>query len=179
MNPCPCGYYGDPVRECRCSWVPVQALSKETQWPVARSHRHPCGSSPSRIRQAGGEAVRGHIGGDPGAGHPGERTTTARLANSGAMTNADMGARELEQFVELDTMVNTVWIRNAVTRLVCHRVPITASETSRTNTMSMRSGGCTHIWPKPCNIAETDCDVIDACPSQEWIGCRFGVVDTA
>src|SRR6188508_1952122 len=34
MNPCPCGYYGDPKRECRCSPVQVQRYRQRISGPL-------------------------------------------------------------------------------------------------------------------------------------------------
>jgi len=34
MNPCPCGYYGDPVKECRCSAGDVTRYSKRISGPL-------------------------------------------------------------------------------------------------------------------------------------------------
>lgn len=34
MNPCPCGYYGDPVRECLCSTSHVVAYQKRLSGPL-------------------------------------------------------------------------------------------------------------------------------------------------
>jgi magnesium chelatase family protein len=34
MNPCPCGYYGDPVKECRCSSADVTRYQKRISGPL-------------------------------------------------------------------------------------------------------------------------------------------------
>ncbi|MFC1925106.1 YifB family Mg chelatase-like AAA ATPase [Chloroflexota bacterium] len=34
MNPCPCGYYGDPVKECRCSSADVTRYHKRISGPL-------------------------------------------------------------------------------------------------------------------------------------------------
>ncbi len=34
MNPCPCGYYGDPVRECRCGSAEVTRYQKRISGPL-------------------------------------------------------------------------------------------------------------------------------------------------
>ncbi|MFC5049163.1 YifB family Mg chelatase-like AAA ATPase [Rubritalea spongiae] len=34
LNPCPCGYYGDPKRECRCSPVQIERYRKRISGPL-------------------------------------------------------------------------------------------------------------------------------------------------
>jgi magnesium chelatase family protein len=34
MNPCPCGYYGDPVQECTCSNAMVSCYQKRISGPL-------------------------------------------------------------------------------------------------------------------------------------------------
>ena len=34
MNPCPCGYYGDPVKECRCSAADITRYQKRISGPL-------------------------------------------------------------------------------------------------------------------------------------------------
>jgi magnesium chelatase family protein len=34
MNPCPCGYYGDPVRDCRCAEVDVERYRSRVSGPL-------------------------------------------------------------------------------------------------------------------------------------------------
>jgi len=34
MNPCPCGYYGDPDKECVCSAIQIQAYQKRISGPL-------------------------------------------------------------------------------------------------------------------------------------------------
>jgi len=34
MNPCPCGYYGDPVKECSCSSAIVTRYQKRISGPL-------------------------------------------------------------------------------------------------------------------------------------------------
>jgi len=34
MNPCPCGYYGDPVKQCTCSSMTVSRYQKRISGPL-------------------------------------------------------------------------------------------------------------------------------------------------
>lgn len=40
MNPCPCGFYGDTTRECRCTPGIIQTLSRKSKWSAIGSHRY-------------------------------------------------------------------------------------------------------------------------------------------
>jgi predicted ATPase with chaperone activity len=40
QNPCPCGWYGDPVRECTCSNAMVSRYQKRVSGPPPGPHRH-------------------------------------------------------------------------------------------------------------------------------------------
>lgn len=116
MNPCPCGYFGDPVRECRCGSAQIQRYQKKISGPLMdridihvevprveydKLAARRSGESSLVIQQRVGEA---------------RLRQSNRLADSGVLTNADMGARELERFVELDAISETM-MRNAVTQL--------------------------------------------------------------
>ncbi len=50
MNPCPCGFFGDPSRECRCGTFRRPALPPAHLRPVARPHRHPRRSPRRQLR---------------------------------------------------------------------------------------------------------------------------------
>ena len=39
MNPCPCGFFGDPTRECRCTGGIIQRYLGKISGPSARPHR--------------------------------------------------------------------------------------------------------------------------------------------
>jgi magnesium chelatase family protein len=102
MNPCPCGYLGDPVKECRCAASAVARYQKRISGPLLdRIDIHldvprieyekladrRAGESSSNVRTRV-EAAR--------------RIQHDRFTGTGLLTNADMGPRELQTHVVLD-----------------------------------------------------------------------------
>ena len=102
MNPCPCGYYGDPVRECTCSAA-----------MVARYHRRISGPLLDRIdihvevprvdyeklsdirRGEPSKAIRARV-------EEARERQRRRLRGRRALTNGEMGPAEVHKFCELD-----------------------------------------------------------------------------
>jgi magnesium chelatase family protein len=103
MNPCPCGYYSDPVRECRCGSAAIHRYQKKISGPlldridihveVPRVEYEKLSASRSGITSA---TIRSRVS----AARDHQAT---RLSSAGMLTNADMGPRELTQYARLDT----------------------------------------------------------------------------
>ncbi|HUG16387.1 MAG TPA: YifB family Mg chelatase-like AAA ATPase, partial [Thermomicrobiales bacterium] len=102
MNPCPCGYLGDPVRECTCSSSSITRYQKRISGPlldridihleVPRIEYEKLSDAragePSRAIRTRVEAAR-------------DRQHT-RLAGTACRSNADMGAKEVQVHCALD-----------------------------------------------------------------------------
>jgi magnesium chelatase family protein len=98
MNPCPCGYYGDPKRECRCLSTQIQNYRNKISGPLLdRIDIHievptiPYSDLSSLGRGESSKAIR-------------ERVVKGRTAqqerfrgNSRLHCNAEMGAREIQR----------------------------------------------------------------------------------
>ncbi len=116
MNPCPCGYFGDPVRACRCGSAHIQRYQKKISGPLLdRIDIH------IEVPRVDYDKLAAKRSGESSAAIQ-QRVTGARarqaerLEDSDALTNADMGAGDLARFVELDGMGEAM-MRNAVTQL--------------------------------------------------------------
>ena len=102
MNPCPCGYYGDPVRECTCSLSTISRYQKRISGPlldridihveVPRVDYHKLTDErlgePSEAIQARVEQAR--------------ETQRKRFADTPLSCNADMGPGEVRTICQLD-----------------------------------------------------------------------------
>jgi len=117
MNPCPCGYFGDQVRQCRCSPLDVERYRSRVSGPLldridihlevpAVAYRDLVGAEPEepsaaiRLRVEGARALqRERFSGQPGV-----------------YANAHMTARDLRRHCRLTPAVETL-LREAVNRL--------------------------------------------------------------
>ena len=102
MNPCPCGYYGDPVRECTCSLSTISRYQKRISGPlldridihveVPRVDYHKLTDErlgePSEAIQARVEQAR--------------ETQRKRFVDTPLSCNADMGPGEVRNICQLD-----------------------------------------------------------------------------
>jgi magnesium chelatase family protein len=115
MNPCPCGYHGDPVRECLCTPPQVKRYRGRISGPLLdRIDLHI-----EVPRVYGGELIA------DGAGEPSRiirgrvlaaRTRQAARAGTLAATNAVVPARLLRRLSRLDAGASSL-LREAMDRL--------------------------------------------------------------
>src|SRR3954470_14228806 len=103
MNPCPCGFFGDPKRECRCSLIQVQRYRDRISGPLLdRIDLHlevPAIQYAELTSKKAGEssaAMRERV--VAARGRQRERFTSA---NSRVTCNARMSSRLLKKYCEL------------------------------------------------------------------------------
>jgi magnesium chelatase family protein len=102
MNPCPCGYYGDPVRECTCSMQTISRYQKRISGPLLdRIDIHievPRVDYQKLTDERMGErseALRGRVERARGV-------QRRRFAGTLLSCNADMGPTEVREVCRLD-----------------------------------------------------------------------------
>ncbi len=104
MNPCPCGYFGDPEKECRCTANEVFRYHKKISGPLLdridiqlEVPRISVTELREEATDAGGEAEREKI-------HNARRIQRERFKKNGfeIFTNAEMSSRQTEQAIKLD-----------------------------------------------------------------------------
>ena len=116
MNPCPCGYLGDPVRECRCAGSAIARYQKRISGPLLdRIDIH------LEVPRVEYDKLSDKRTGEPSAAVRDRVETargrqSARLASTNLFTNSDMTVRELREHVVLDAAAEQL-LKSAVTRL--------------------------------------------------------------
>lgn len=102
MNPCPCGYYGDPVRECSCSPSQVTRYQKRISGPLMdRIDIH------VEVPRVDYDKLTDDRLGEPSAAirarvERARDVQRQRFEGLEITTNADMGPAEVRQFCKLD-----------------------------------------------------------------------------
>jgi magnesium chelatase family protein len=116
MNPCPCGYYGDPLKACTCSSSTITRYQKRLSGPLLdRIDIH------VEVPRVNYEKLSDVRLGEPSAVVR-ARVETARqrqrerFAGSSSHSNADMGVAEVRKFCELDNESRTL-IKSAMSQM--------------------------------------------------------------
>ncbi len=102
MNPCPCGYYGDPTRECTCSRGMVESYQKRISGPMMdRIDIH------IEVPRVDYEKLSGSTLGETSASvrarvETARESQAKRFQGTRLHCNADMGPAEVRQWCDLD-----------------------------------------------------------------------------
>jgi len=117
MNPCPCGYFGDPVRECSCSHATVTRYQKRISGPLLdRIDIH------VEVPRVEFEKLADDRTGEPSADirarvKAARKRQGTRFAEIGLACNAEMGPGEVRQFCKLDDTCRAL-VRQAMDQLL-------------------------------------------------------------
>ena len=107
MNPCPCGNLGNPARECTCSPGSALRYTKKISGPLRDRmdlHLEVPALSFEKLEGAGGESsedVRGRVA-------QARATQKKRFHALSITTNAEMGLKELKQFIPVGDSLRPV-----------------------------------------------------------------------
>jgi magnesium chelatase family protein len=126
MNPCPCGFFGDPRRACSCAASAVSRYQKRISGPLLdRIDIH------LEVPRIPHEQLADRRPGEPSAAvrarvERAREVQSGRFAGSTLLTNADMGPKELRQFAPLDdaaeALLGTAVRQMALSPRAYHRV---------------------------------------------------------
>lgn len=102
-NPCPCGFYGDPIRECSCNPAAVTRYRNKISGPLAdridihiEVPRVEYSKLSDERRGEPSERIRARV-------QAARDYQTERYAGTALICNADMGPREIGLYAGLDT----------------------------------------------------------------------------
>ncbi len=116
MNPCPCGYYGDPEKECTCSISAVQRYQKRISGPLmdridihVTVPRIPYEKLSDKRVGESSATVRARV-------ESAREIQQQRFAGTPLQTNADMGPGEIRQYCALDE-TGTSLLKSAVQQM--------------------------------------------------------------
>lgn len=117
MNPCPCGYYGDRVRECVCTPHQVRRYRSRLSGPLLDRLDIHVEIPPVHVRELregeplpeGSAAIRTRI-------LAARQRQAVRYAGEGIITNAQLKPRHLKRYCQLDTASRDL-LEQAMTRL--------------------------------------------------------------
>ncbi|MBN1201232.1 MAG: YifB family Mg chelatase-like AAA ATPase [Anaerolineae bacterium] len=127
MNPCPCGYYGDPVRECTCSSATIRRYQQRLSGPLLdRIDIH------IEVPRVDYDKLTDERRGEPSASVR-ERVQAARERQRHRFrderrlqSNADMGAGDIRRFCQPDPtgkqLLNTTLRQMQLSARAYHRI---------------------------------------------------------
>jgi magnesium chelatase family protein len=116
MNPCPCGYLGDPARECTCASSSITRYQKRISGPLLdRIDIH------LEVPRVEYEKLSDARTGEPSSAirtrvEAARLRQQHRLRDTTCRSNADMGAREVQAFCRLDAASESL-MRSAMRQL--------------------------------------------------------------
>ncbi len=102
-NPCPCGYYGDPLKPCTCSQTMITRYMQRLSGPLLdRIDIH------IEVPRVDYDKLSADRQGEPSAAvrsrvQAARDRQAARFAGTHLISNADMGAKEIQQHARLDS----------------------------------------------------------------------------
>lgn len=116
MNPCPCGYYGDRTRECRCTPNQVRRYRARLSGPLLDRLDIHLDVPPVPVHELGGEsgqessaAIRARVTAARGR-------QTARYRHEGLYCNAQLKPRQLRKYCAVGASAREL-LEQAMTRL--------------------------------------------------------------
>ncbi|MBN1316475.1 MAG: ATP-binding protein, partial [Anaerolineales bacterium] len=126
QNPCPCGFYGDPTRDCTCSNQAITRYQKRISGPLLdRIDIH------VEVPRVEYDKLADDRKGEPSAAirarvEAARQRQRERLASANLACNADMGPAELDQFCRLDDtgkqLMRSAMQQLAITARAFHRI---------------------------------------------------------
>ncbi len=117
MNPCPCGFWNDPTRECRCTPLQIQRYVGRISGPLLDRIDIHVDVPAVRFKELSNESAPAESSEEIRArAIEARERQLARLAGEGIFSNAQMTSRHLRSFCRLDAESEHL-LESAMTRL--------------------------------------------------------------
>nr|WP_084156098.1 YifB family Mg chelatase-like AAA ATPase [Desulforegula conservatrix] len=107
MNPCPCGYLGDPVHECKCGQAQISRYKSKISGPLmdridiqVEVPQVNYKSLMSDKKAEGSPEIRSRV-------EAARRIQSKRFAKTKIKTNAEMGSRHIKAFCSIDSPITS------------------------------------------------------------------------
>ncbi|HEX8160814.1 MAG TPA: YifB family Mg chelatase-like AAA ATPase [Pyrinomonadaceae bacterium] len=103
MNPCPCGFWNDPTRECRCTPMQIQRYVGRISGPLLDRIDIHVDVPAVRFKELAGEGAPAESSADIRARVAAARARqSARFGGEGIFANAQMSPRQIRGFCRID-----------------------------------------------------------------------------
>ena len=106
MNPCPCGYYGDPTHECECSQQMIQAYQKKLSGPLL--DRIDLFVQVSRVPQAELTATRDKVAMVTDKWRHDVQRVRMTSEKRQSCPNSGLGTKQLQRIANLESAAKTM-----------------------------------------------------------------------
>jgi magnesium chelatase family protein len=117
MNPCPCGFWNDPTRECRCTPLQIQRYVGRISGPLLDRIDIHVDVPAVRFKELSNESAPAESSAEIRSRAIAARERQlARFAGEGIFSNAQMTPRHLRSFCRLDAESEHL-LESAMTRL--------------------------------------------------------------
>ena len=157
MNPCPCGYYGDPSHECTCSRGTIDNYQKRISGPLMDRIDNPRRGAAGGIRKAGRQDAGRIVGRRARAGRGGAEAAASTIRWQRFSTPTPIWAPPKCANTAIWTPLGGALIKAAMAQMglsarAYHRV----LKLARTVARPRRPGGDRdkRTWPRRCSIGE-------------------------
>ncbi len=116
MNPCPCGFFGDPQKECRCTPMQIARYRSRVSGPLLDRI-----DIQVEVPAVAYEALASHAPGEPSEAvrervNQARRVQVERFGEAGIHANARMSARDVRRYCRVDPAGEQL-LENAINRL--------------------------------------------------------------
>jgi magnesium chelatase family protein len=106
MNPCPCGFLGDPKRECSCTYLQIQRYRSKISGPLLDRIDIHMEVPPVQFRDLAGDRVSESSADMLERVKQARKIQAARFQRMKIHTNANMSSRQIRKFCILDSQSN-------------------------------------------------------------------------